>query len=224
MNYRVRLIFPLAGFCCFLSSAFAQAPASVEPARVVLIFRVSPSEFSSLKLDEQSFASLSVPGDRATAWSAPPGTRVLRVTAPQAQDRDLKLQLGSGRTTLVMLGLRPTPGSQSPDVPAKQVTAAVTDLPLPPLGRKSQLFYYLAPGNTEFQGLLSSGSMRGAKTAKVQVVPGKLMPLGETESVLSIDGRELLRVEPGSPGVFVYILDRDSKGQLKTYPLSLFAE
>jgi hypothetical protein len=107
-------------------------------------------------------------------------------------------------------------------MPTTQITVSVSDLPLPPLGQKSQLFYYLAPGNTGFQGTLSSGSVRQMKTSKVQIASGKLMPLADAENALSADGVELLRVEPGSPGVFVYILDRDSNGQLKTYPLTLF--
>ena len=222
MNCPDRLLCTLISFLCFLPSAFAQAPVSKPPARVVLIFKTAPSEFSSLKLDDQNFASLSAPSDRATVWSAPPGNHVMQVSAPQAQDKDVRLGLVSGRTTLIILGLRPTPEPRSPGMPTTQITVSVSDLPLPPLGQKSQLFYYLAPGNTGFQGTLSSGSVRQMKTSKVQIASGKLMPLADAENALSADGVELLRVEPGSPGVFVYILDRDSNGQLKTYPLTLF--
>jgi hypothetical protein len=213
------VLFALIALCPYLLRA-QDLPAA---ARIVLLFTADPQTFSSLLMDNGPFAKLTFPQDRVTVWPTPAGTRLFGIRAPGAQPKDVRLNLQSGKTYLVSLGLKDLPAGQRQDAPTKEITVTFAALDLPPADDKVRAFAYLAPSSKPLRAELITGASREAKAAPLELTPGKLLPLATGRFSLMVRGRPLLFLNSSTPGLYVYLLVPDAKGELAARSFVVFS-
>jgi hypothetical protein len=213
---------------CFLLAlplaALAQPVDAAQTGHLVLIFKSSPAEFSSIKLNGQSFGSLAVSDKYPSVWPIPYGSHVIEFEASEALPKQVEVNITPGQTAVVILSIKTAQPSSTKEGPEKVISARLAMLNLPEPDKTVKIYAYLEPGLSALSGELYKGSLRDVKKTKIELPAARLVPLGEGETAVDVDAKNVLQSFPASPGVFVYIICRDSKGELKSYPLTFFTK
>jgi hypothetical protein len=219
-----RILFTSFWLCFFSAWGMAQSAEPSDSGRVALLFKVPPADFSSIKLDGQPFGSLAVSGKYPSVWPLPPGKHTLAFEAQGALPKQLEFNVSQGQTILLILDLKPLKPPLPPGAPSKAVSVRAASLDLPKPGSTPKIFAYLEPGLPDLNAIVSKGSGRDIKTSKANLPSSRLIPLGEGEMSVAVDGQTIFSANPSSPGNFVKIVVRDSEGRLKSHPLSFFTK
>ena len=204
------------------SMVLGQVPPPAIPAQVVMIFKVEPKEFKSLTLDKRPFASLEVGMEFSSTWPVPSGKHELGVTAPGAEERKLDFSVNSKEVGLLFVDLGTNPdASKSAQFP-KAISLTWLPLSLPEPDKKmARVYAYLT---TETKSMTADLLHGNNPASKVDLVSGKLNPLGEGKTGVSVGGEQLVFVNPGAPGLYVSILFPGKDGKLRSVPFSFEVE
>jgi hypothetical protein len=76
----------------------------------------------------------------------------------------------------------------------------------------------------EMKGILGDLFHGNAEPTKTDLVPGKLNPLGEGKTGLSVGEEQLLFVNPGAPGLYVSVIFSGKDGKFRSVPFSFEVE
>lgn len=208
----------LTVFLCVGSVVSAQVPPPPAPAQVVMIFKSDPKEFKSIMLDKKPFASLEVGMEYSTTWPVPAGKHELGVTAPGAEEKKLDFSVNSKEAGLLLVDLGANPDSSKAAQFPKAISLVWLPIDLPEPDQKSaKVFVYLTPEMKATSGELLHGN---TNPTTVNLTPGKLNPLGEGKTGLSIGGDLLYLVNPGAPGIYVGVILPLNDGKLRSVPFS----
>ncbi|NBQ56294.1 MAG: hypothetical protein EBU36_06580 [Verrucomicrobia bacterium] len=200
------------------SMVSGQVPPPAIPAQVVMIFKVEPKEFKSLTLDKKPFASLEVAMEYSTMWPVPPGKHELAVAAPGAEEKKLDFTVNTKDVGLLFVDLVPNPDSAKAAQNPKAISMVWLPIDLPEPDQKSaKVFVYLTPEMKPTSGELLHGN---TNPTTVNLTPGKLNPLGEGKTGLSVGGDLLYLVNPGAPGIYVGVILPLNDGKLRSVPFS----
>lgn len=154
----------------------------------------------------------------STTWPIPPGKHELVVAAPGAEDKRLEFSVNPKDVGLLFLDLGPNPESaKAPQFP-KVISLVWLPMSLPELDQKAaQVYAYLTQETKAFRGDLVHGN---TDSTSVNLMPGKLNPLGEGKTGLSVGEEQLVFVNPGGPGLFVNVIFPGKEGKLRSVPFA----
>ena len=218
------MIFPRAcalvvGLFLLGSATMAQMTAPVVPAQVVMIFQAEPKEFRSIALDKKPFASLEVGMEYSTTWPVPPGKHELAVAAPGAEERKLVFAVNPKDVGLLFMDLVPNPDSAKAGQFPKVISLVWLPMSLPEPDQKSARVYaYLTQETKAIRGNVLHGN---TDPSPIDLAPGKLNPLGEGKTLLSVGEEQLVFANPGGPGLFVSVIFPGKDGKIRSVPFSL---
>ena len=213
-----RMVAFMLGVLFLGSKLSAQAPPPPVPAQVVMIFQMEPKEFKSITLDKKPFASLEVGMEYSTIWPVSSGKHELVVAAPGAEEKKLEFNVNSKDVGLLFLDLVPNPDAAKATKNPKAVDLTWLPMNLPEPDQKvAKVYAYLSSGMKPMTGDLLHGN---TASTKVDLLPGKLNPLGEGKTGLSVGEEQLLFVNPGAPGLYVSVIFPGKDGKMRSVPFS----
>jgi hypothetical protein len=217
--YLIQWLSLFVGMVFLSSKVVGQAPpAPPVPAQVVMIFKVDPKEFKSLTLDKKPFASLEVGMEFSTTWPVSGGKHELGLTAPGAEERKLEFSVSPKDVGLLFVDLRLNPDSAKVAQFPKTIIATWLPMELPEPDQKvAKVYAYLIAEMKPLAGDLLHGN---SAATKIDLVPGKLNPLGQGKTGLSVGEEQLVFLNPGSPGLYVSVIFPAKDGKLRSVPFS----
>jgi hypothetical protein len=197
-------------------------PAPPVPAQVVMIFKSEPKEFKLIMLDKKPFASLEVGMEYSTTWPVSGGKHELVLTAPAAEDKKIEFSVNPKDVGLLLLDLGANPDSSKAAQFPKAISLVWIPMNLPEPDKKVAKVYAYLPA--EMKGIRGDLFHGNVAPTRADLVPGKLNPLGEGKTGLSVGEEQLLFVNPGAPGLYVSVIFSGKDGKFRSVPFSFEVE
>lgn len=156
--------------------------------------------------------------DYSTTWPVPPGKHELAVTAHGAEDKKIDFSVNSKDVGLLFVDLDKNPNTEKAKQFPKIVSLVWLPMKLPePDSKVAKVYAYLSSEMKPMSGDLLHGNNF---PTKIDLIPGKLNPLGEGKTGLSVGETQLIFVNPGSPGLYVSVIFPGKEGKPRAVPFT----